>query len=292
MSFKRIAKIASEARPHMVGDGFKVANYIPGPENLARETSPFLVLDYNAPWEVPASGKNRGVGGHPHKGFETVTLVYEGELAHRDSSGGGGVIGAGDVQWMTAGSGIVHQEFQSDAFTKTGGVQHMAQIWVNLPAKDKSAGPKYQSLSAADIGTYQVDDKGSVARVVAGSFKSVKGSAVTFTPVEMYDIRLKKGARVSFDLPESYNTMLLVTKGAVVVNEDKEAAFGDFALFGHSGETVRLQANEDSYVLVLSGQPIHEPITSYGPFVMNTKEEILQAIDDYNAGKFGKIENE
>lgn len=292
MSFKTIRKVISSVSVHMVGDGFKVANYIPGPENLAQETSPFLVLDYNAPWEVAPSGKNKGVGGHPHKGFETVTLVYEGELAHKDSAGGGGTIGAGDVQWMTAGSGIVHQEFQSDRFTATGGVQHMAQIWVNLPAKDKASKPKYQSLSNANMSEYQVDDSGSVVRVIAGDFKGQKGPATTFSPVEMYDIRLKKNAVVSFELPEAYNTMLLITKGKATINEGTEVVFKDFILFGHAGETVSVKAEEDSYILVLSGEPIREPIASYGPFVMNTKQEILQAIDDYNAGKFGKIIND
>lgn len=292
MSFKTIRSVVSGAPTHMVGDGFKVANYVPGPGNLTRETSPFLMLDYNAPWQVPASGRNKGVGGHPHKGFETVTLVYDGEVAHRDSTGAGGAISAGDVQWMTAGSGIVHQEFQSDAFTQSGGVQHMAQIWVNLPAKDKSVKPGYQSLSSRNIGQYTIDDSGSVARVVAGNFKGVKGPAKTFTPVEMYDIRLKKGAAVAFELPENYNAMLLVAKGKVTVNQEREVAFKDFVLFGHVGETIDLKAEEDSYVLVLSGEPINEPVASYGPFVMNTKEEIMQAINDYNAGKFGKIANE
>lgn len=292
MSFKSIEHVISGVSSHMVGDGFKVSNYIPGPGNFKQDTSPFLVLDYNAPWQVPPSDRNKGVSGHPHKGFETVTMVYEGELVHRDSSGGGGTIGAGDVQWMTAGSGIVHQEFQSDDFTRSGGVQHIAQIWVNLPAKDKSVQPKYQSLSRANIGEYKIDASGSVAKVIAGNFKGVKGPATTFTPVEMYDIRLNKEAIAAFDLPETYNTMLLVTKGKVIINEEKETSFMDFVLFGHTGEKISIKAAEDSYVMVLSGEPIHESIASYGPFVMNTKEEIMQAINDYNAGKFGKIKNE
>lgn len=292
MSFKNIRKVISSVPSHMVGDGFKVSNYIPGPENFTQDTSPFLMLDYNAPWQVSASDKNKGVGGHPHKGFETVTMVYEGELAHRDSSGGGGTISAGDVQWMTAGSGIVHQEFQSDDFTRSGGVQHIAQIWVNLPAKDKSVKPKYQSLSNANISEFKIDPSGSIARVIAGNFKGVKGPATTFTSVEMYDIRLNKDSIVTFDLPEAYNAMLLVTKGKVNINEEKEASFKDFILFGHVGETISLKAEEDSFIMVLSGEPIREPIASYGPFVMNTKQEIMEAINDYNAGKFGKIENE
>lgn len=290
MSFKTIHKIVSDVSPHMVGDGFRVSGYIPGPENFAHETSPFLVLDYNAPWQIPAgSGHRRGVGAHPHRGFETVTIVYEGELEHRDSSGAGGKIETGDVQWMTAASGVIHEEFQTDEFTQKGGTQHMAQIWVNLPSKYKMSDPKYQSLTKDNIGVYHIDETGSIARVIAGNFKGTKGPATTFTPVEMYDIRLNKGASVSFELPESYNTMLLISKGRVFINDEKEAAFKDFVLFGHAGETIQLKASEDSYILVLSGEPIHEPIASYGPFVMNTKQEIMNAIDDYNSGKFGKL---
>lgn len=289
MPFKNIKKIISNANPHMVGDGFKVANYIPGPEHFARETSPFLALDYNAPWQVMPSEKRKGVGGHPHRGFETVTLVYEGELEHRDSSGGGGKISAGDVQWMTAASGVVHEEFQTDEFTQQGGVQHMAQIWVNLPAKYKMSKPKYQSLTDDKVGKVKIDENGSIARVIAGDFKGVKGPAETFTPVEMYDIRLAHGGKVEFELPDSYNVMLLITKGKVNINDEKDAAFKDFVLFGHVGETIRLKAAEDSYILVLAGEPINEPIASYGPFVMNTKKEILEAVEDYNSGRFSKL---
>lgn len=292
MSFKTIHKVISDVAPHMVGDGFRVSNYIPGPQNFAHETSPFLVLDYNAPWQIPAGGNHRrGVGAHPHRGFETVTIAYEGELEHRDSSGAGGKISAGDVQWMTAASGVIHEEFQTEEFTKKGGTQHVAQIWVNLPAKYKMSTPKYQSLTKENIGTYQIDEKGSVARIIAGNFKGTKGPANTFTPVEMYDIRLNKDAEVAFELPESYNAMLLISKGKVTVNNEKETTFKDFVLFGHTGETIQLKALEDSYILVLNGEPIEEPIASYGPFVMNTKQEIMNAIDDYNSGRFGKIGN-
>lgn len=292
MSFKRIHQIVSEVTPHMVGDGFQVSNYIPGPQNFAHETSPFLVLDYNAPWQIPAgSAHRRGVGAHPHRGFETVTLVYEGELEHRDSSGAGGEIGTGDVQWMTAASGVIHEEFQTDRFTKNGGTQHIAQIWVNLPAKYKMSEPKYQSLTKENIGIYRIDEQGSLVRVIAGNFKGTKGPANTFTPVEMYDIRLNKDAGVSLELPESYNAMLLISKGKVNINDEKDASFKDFVLFGHVGETIQLKALEDSYILVLSGEPIPESIASYGPFVMNTKQEILDAIEDYNSGRFGKIDN-
>lgn len=290
MSFKNIKKTVESNTPHMVGDGFRVAGYIPGPENLSHETSPFLALDYNAPWQVPAgSGHQRGVGAHPHRGFETVTIVYEGELAHKDSSGAGGVISAGDVQWMTAASGVIHEEFQTEAFTQNGGTQHMAQIWVNLPAAYKMSKPKYQSLTNEHIAVYPVDEAGSMVRIIAGEFKGVRGPAETFTPVEMYDIRLKDAAALTFDIPEKNNTVLLITKGSVRINETKDAVFKDFVLFGHVGEKIKLEALEESYVLVLSGEPIREPIASYGPFVMNTRQEIMQAVDDYNSGRFGKI---
>lgn len=289
MSLKSIDSTAGARAPHMVGDGFRMANYIPGPEGLTQRTSPFLVLDYHAPWKVPASASPKGVGAHPHRGFETVTIVYEGGMEHKDSSGAGGEIAAGDVQWMTAGSGVIHQEFQTAEFARSGGTQHMAQIWVNLPAAHKMSAPKYQSITSENVGRFAIGTGGSVVRVIAGEFKGVKGPAETFTPVEMYDIRLGAGDGVSFDLPESYNTMLLVTKGKVEMNEGKVAGFEEFVLFGHQGKTIELQALEDSYVLVLSGEPIHEPISSYGPFVMNTKQEILDAIEDYNHGRFGKI---
>lgn len=292
MTQKQVKQIFNHAHHHMVGDGFRVANYIPGPNSFSHETSPFYMLDYNEPYNFPPANKKRGVDVHPHRGFETVTVVYEGELEHKDSSGGGGTIGAGDVQWMTAASGVLHEEFQTESFSKNGGIQHMMQIWVNLPAKYKMSNPKYQSITNKDIAQYAIDTNGSTARVIAGDFKGVKGAATTFTPVEMYDIRLVKGAEVTVDLPAAYNTMLLVTKGGVTINGNEKASFKDFVLFKHEGETIHLKAEEDSMIFVMSGEPIKEPIAAYGPFVMNTKEEIVQAIDDYNAGRFGKINKE
>jgi redox-sensitive bicupin YhaK (pirin superfamily) len=289
MSFKNIKKIVSDVRPHMVGDGFKVADYIPGPEKFSHETSPFLALGHNAPWQIAPAEQRKGVGAHPHRGFETVTLVYEGDLEHRDSSGAGGKISAGDVQWMTAASGVLHEEFQTEEFTRHGGVLHMVQMWVNLPAQYKMSKPKYQAIIAEKAGKFHIDEKGSIARIIAGNFKGVKGPAETFTPVEMYDIRLAGGGEVEFELPDSYNVMLLITKGKVHINDGKDAAFKDFVLFGHEGETIRLKAAEDSYILVLAGEPINEPIASYGPFVMNTRKEIMEAMEDYNSGKFGVI---
>jgi len=288
MALKGIRGVFPGASPHMVGDGFRVINYIPGAGDLTKETSPFLMLDYNPPWSIAPAESPKGVGAHPHKGFETVTLVYEGQLVHRDSAGGGGEIGAGDVQWMTAGSGLLHEEFQAESFRLAGGTQHMAQIWVNLPARFKGTPPSYQSISSDQIGSYVVDHQKGRVRVVAGEFRGVAGAAKTFTPVEMYDIRLKKGAHLEFDLPAAYNSMILVAQGEWIIN-GRDASFKDFILFDHEGESIQLTTKSDGYALVLSGEPIDEPVASYGPFVMNTQDEIMQALKDYRAGKFGTL---
>lgn len=288
METKKINRIFNVPNPHMVGDGFRVRNYLPGPFQISQESSPFLMLDYNAPYDFPPSDHRKGVGTHPHRGFETVTVVYEGMLEHRDSSGGGGLIGPGDVQWMTAGSGVLHDEFQTKEISEKGGTQHMLQLWINLPAKHKMSKPKYQAITNDQIGRYKIDDKGSFARVIAGSLKGVNGPASTFTPIEMYDLRLKQGAKLSFDLPSSFNSMLLVTKGSIMVNNQK-ANFQDFVHFGNEGETIKITAEEDSFVFVISGEPINEPIVTYGPFVMNTRREIMEAIEDFNSGRFGTI---
>lgn len=287
---KNIQGIYKGQIPHMVGDGFKVFNYFPHGNPIAEEVNPFILLDYNAPHYFSPSRLPRGVGTHPHRGFETVTIVYEGALAHKDSTGAGGVIRAGDVQWMTAASGILHQEFHEIEFAKQGGTLHAVQLWVNLPAKDKMSPPKYQTLLKKDINAFEVDNRGSVVRIIAGDFQGKKGLASTFTPMHVYDVRLRKDAELSFDLPESYNTMLLVTAGSLLVNHEKSVGFKDLALFGHHGEKIVLKAQEDSIVLVLSGEPINEPFIQAGPFVMNTQQEILQAQKDYNSGKFGRMD--
>ncbi|UKJ09170.1 pirin family protein [Solitalea lacus] len=289
MATKSIKQVLTGASPHMVGDGFRVSNYVPGPYGITRETNPFIMLDYNMPHYFEPSAYRRGVGEHPHRGFETVSIAYEGQIEHRDSSGGGGVISAGDVQWMTAAAGLMHDEFQSQEFAETGGLQHFIQVWVNLPAKDKMSPPKYQAITNDSISTVKIDDKGSVNRIIAGNFKGVNGAASTFTPIEMYDIRMVTGAEVSFDLPALFNTMILITKGSFIINNEQQAKHKDFVLFNHDGETITLKAEEDSYAMVFSGEPINEPIVSYGPFVMNTQEEIIQAINDFNSGKFGSI---
>lgn len=289
MAYKDIDRVIRKSSPHMVGDGFRVIGYLPDGEDSFSKTSPFLVLDYNPPWQVPASDHPKGVGAHPHRGFETVTIVFEGELEHRDSSGAGGRIGAGDVQWMTAASGVLHQEFQSAAFTRQGGVQHMAQIWVNLPARHKMAAPHYQSITHDRIGRYAIDEQGSEARVIAGSLQGVEGPAETYTPLAMYDLHLAAGKTFTFDLPAHYNSMALIISGRVRVNEDRDAAALDFVLFGHAGETIQLHGEEASRILVLGGEPINEPVVSHGPFVMNTREEIMTAMADYRQGRFGTL---
>lgn len=290
MTHKNIEKIIPGKPPHMVGDGFRVISYLPDPHKLnLRRTSPLFLLDYNEPFYFPPTPQCKGVGTHPHRGFETVTIVYEGQLEHRDSSGGGGLIGPGDVQWMTAANGILHEEFQTREISQKGGVQHMVQLWVNLPAKFKKSKPKYQPLTSDRIGSHPIDAAGSVARVIAGNFKGVPGPASTFTPIELYDIRLQAGAYITFDIPAAYNTMLLVTKGQVRINNTQEACFKDFVLFENAGEQISLQATTDSYVLVFAGEPINEPIAHYGPFLMNTREEILESIETFKSGHFGEL---
>lgn len=290
MATKSIKQIYTGTSPHMVGDGFRVANYIPGVNNYAgNELSPFIMLDYNTPHYFPPTPNRRGVGEHPHRGFETVSIAYEGEIEHRDSHGGGGVIHAGDIQWMTAAGGLMHDEFQTENFAKNGGTQHFIQLWVNLPAKNKMDTPHYQAITKEQISEYKIDENGSVVRVMAGNFKDVKGAASTYTPINMYDIRLNKNAKVIFDVSEMHNAMLLVTKGNVTVNGSQAAKHMDFVVFKNEGETITIEATEDSMVFFISGQPINEPLARYGPFVMNTREEIMQAIEDVNAGKFGSI---
>lgn len=286
---KQISKIYTSTSSHMVGDGFRVDNYFPNEQMPFSSLSPFVLLDYNPPCYFPplAVGK-RGVGGHPHRGFETVTLVYDGKLAHRDSMGHSGVIGKGDVQWMTAGSGVLHEEFHEENFTRNGGNLHVVQLWVNLPKKDKMVQAKYQTLLSSNMGILNLDGKGSRLRVIAGKQKGVSGPASTFTPIELYDVTLKKDGSCVFNLPESHNSMILVLQGAVTVNQH-ELKFKDLVQFGHKGEEVRVQAAEDSLFLVLSGEPIQEPVIQSGPFVMNTQEEIYQARADFSSGKLGKL---
>jgi len=285
---KTIEKITPRpAQPHMVGDGFRVYGFIPAAVDR-RSMSPFLVLDFNPEYDFGPSEIPLGVGAHPHKGFETVTIAYKGSVQHADSSGGGGIISEGDVQWMTAGSGILHKEFHEAGFSKTGGPFEMVQLWVNLPAKDKSTKPHYQAITKDRMGRYEIPDNGGVVNVIAGTFNGVNGPAATYSPVHLSNIRLKAGAEVSTSLPENYNTALLIIKGNVVVNGQATGAHS-FVHFKNEGEDILIKASDDAIVLLLSGEPINEPIAAYGPFVMNTQAEIYEAMEEFQAGKFGTL---
>ncbi len=290
MKNKSIENVFAPPAPHMVGDGFRVHNFFPGQLIGKKRMSPFFLMDYGSKIEFTLSNTPRGVGVHPHAGFETVTIAYHGKVAHHDSAGNSGVIGEGDVQWMTAGSGLLHKEYHEKEFSKKGGLFQMVQLWVNLPAKFKKTKPKYQEITNGIMGKYELPDKKSVVEIVAGEYNGVKGPAFTFTPIQLYNARLKKGAVAEFNFPASYNTGFLVIEGNVIVNGNTVPA-DHFVLFKNDGELINLQANEDAVILILSGEPIDEPIAAYGPFLMNKWEEIEQAIHDVNAGKFGLLEN-
>jgi hypothetical protein len=248
-------------------------------------------LDYNARVSFPPSEEPRGVGVHPHRGFETVTIAYHGKVAHHDSAGNSGVIGEGDVQWMTAASGILHKEYQEQEFVRAGGDFQMAQLWVNLPAKYKMSQPKYQGIMNAEMGKVILPNGSGHVDVIAGTFQGVKGAASTFSPIEVYNLHLEKGAEIQFSLPANFNTGILVVKGSATVNGTENAATDHFILFKNDGEEIALRAEEETTLLVLSGEPINEPIAPYGPFLMNTKEELEQAFDDLAKGKFGVLED-
>lgn len=273
----------------MVGDGFRVYNYIPGQFNIQRRMSPFLMLDFNPAYDFGKSEKLRGVDVHPHKGFETVTIAYKGSVAHHDSAGNSGVINPGDVQWMTAGAGILHKEYHEQEFARNGGPFEMVQLWVNLPAKDKGAKPGYQGITAADMGKVTLPDNAGVVNVIAGNFNGTKGPAHTFTDVNLFDIKLKQGGKLQTTIVPTHNTALLVIEGSITVN-GTTANEHAFVLFGSEGDTIDIEASTDSVILLMSGEPINEPIASYGPFVMNTQEEIVSAIQDFQAGKYGHLE--
>jgi redox-sensitive bicupin YhaK (pirin superfamily) len=285
---KKVLGVYGNPEQHWVGDGFPVRSLF-SYDSLGQHASPFLLLDYAGPrWFDPAPVP-RGVGQHPHRGFETVTIVYDGEVEHRDSTGEGGVIGPGDVQWMTAAGGILHEEFHSRAFTRTGGPFRMVQLWVNLPAKDKMAAPGYQSIRDADIPAVELPEGAGRVRVIAGAFDGRTGPARTFTPINVWDLRLKRDAAVTLDLPEGHTSMLVVLSGRVTVNGTQEAGEAEVVLLDRRGETVAVDAAGDASVLVLTGAPIDEPIVGYGPFVMNTEAEIRQAIEAFNGGRFGRM---
>ena len=273
---------------HWVGDGFFVSTYFPSQKLPAERVSPFVLMDYGPPKEfAPAARGKRGVGWHPHRGFETVTLAWEGAVQHRDNAGHAGVIGPGDVQWMTAASGIFHEEYHEEAFTRRGGRMHMMQLWVNLPKKDKMAPPGYQPITAADIPNVPLRGGGHV-RVLAGSYEEARGPARTFTPITILDAQLPEGGRLPVAIPASYNAMAVVAKGRVRAGSFT-ASTGEVVLFANDAPHLELVAEEDSHVILLSGEPLHEPVVQYGPFVMNTVPEIERAILDVNSGKFGPV---
>ncbi|WP_416052433.1 pirin family protein [Cupriavidus basilensis] len=290
---KKISGTYRAPHAHWVGDGFPVRTLF-SQQSLGSHLSPFLMLDHAGPAEFSPAARRRGVGEHPHCGFETVTIVYQGELEHRDSTGQGGRIGPGDVQWMTAASGILHEEFHSEAFTRTGGTLEMVQLWVNLRASDKMAAPGYQTIVSAQIPSVQLPGGAGQVRVIAGEYRgtgeSARGPAHTFTPMDVWDVQLRHGADVDLPAPEGRTVALVVLRGNVLVNGSEAAQAGQMVLLDRAGAGFALAATSDALVLVLHGDAIDEPVATYGPFVMNTEEEIKQALLDFRSGRFGQIE--
>ncbi len=272
-------------RSHWVGDGFPVRSLF-SYNGLGQQISPFLLLDYAGPYNFAPTTSRRGVGQHPHRGFETVTIVYDGEVEHRDSAGHGGVIGPGDVQWMTAGGGIIHEEYHAPRYAKTGGPFRMVQLWVNLPAKDKKAPAAYQGITADAIPTVDLPDGAGTARIIAGEFDGAKGPARTFTPINVWDLRLSPDSDTALALPEGHTALLVVLGGHVTVNGGQPLGEAEVLLLGREGSDVAVHADGGSKLLVLTGAPIDEPIVGHGPFVMNSREEIVEAIEDFNNGRF------
>lgn len=285
---KSVFSILDAPQPHMVGDGFRVSNFFPGGYKI--KMSPFFLLDYNAKVVLPPTDELRGVGVHPHRGFETVTIAYHGAVAHHDSAGNSGVIYPGDVQWMTAAGGILHKEYHEKEFSSKGGPFQMVQLWVNLPAKDKMSKPKYQAIAHKDLALAELTDNGGQVEVIAGSYNGITGPATTFTPLHVYNAKIKAGKSAVFSFPATYNTGFLVIEGEISINGQETARGSQFVYFKNDGEEISVEATEDSLILILSGEPIQEPIAQYGPFLMNNQQEIKQAISDYNEGKFGYLE--
>lgn len=288
MSTKQVEIVLAPKQPHFVGDGFRVHNFIPSGYGLTMERmDPFIMLDYASRYHFPPTGKPKGVGMHPHRGFETVTIAYKGSVAHHDSAGGGGEIKEGDVQWMTAASGVLHKEYHAESFCATGGDFQMVQLWVNLPAKDKMSTPKYQAIENSNIPKIKVE--GGIVEVIAGAYQDHKGAASTFTPINMLNAKLASGGSATFSFPSNHNTCILVIEGEVILNDTEDVPLDHLALFKNEGETFTIKASQDSIVLILSGEPINEPIAAHGPFVMNTREQIMEAFQDYELGKFGEL---
>lgn len=284
----KTAKVLKAPAPHMVGDGFRMHNFFPSGYEI--NMSPFYLADYGSKIEFSARKEPRGVGTHPHRGFETVTIAYHGTVAHHDSTGNSGVILSGDVQWMTAGSGILHKEYHEENYSLAGGPFQMVQLWVNLPAAHKMTTPKYQAIKHSDIAKFNLPDNAGIVEVIAGNYNNLKGSASTFSPIEVYNTRLNAGGKANFSFPKNYNTGLMVVEGAIKVNNKEIVEVDNFVYFENDGINIDIEATENAVVLILSGEPIDEPIFAYGPFLMNTEQEIRQAIDDFNQGKFGYLD--
>jgi quercetin 2,3-dioxygenase len=285
---KKLSFIRRTTERHWVGDGFPVRSIF-SYNDLGKEISPFLLLDYAGPENFPPSEQRRGVGGHPHRGFETVTIVYSGEVEHRDSSGGGGIVRPGDVQWMTAASGLVHEEFHGSEYAKRGGPFEMIQLWVNLSARDKKTPPGYQNITNAQIPQVDLSFGAGTVRVIAGNYQGTEGPAHTFSPMNVWDVRLTAGKSMEFRVPAGWTTALFVLKGRVRLESGEIAGAAELAVFGREDETFAIEALEGTTLLFLNGQPIEEPIVGQGPFVMNTAEEIGQAMDDYRNGRMGRL---
>jgi quercetin 2,3-dioxygenase len=285
---KKVVEVHRYGSRHWVGDGFPVRNLIPG-NSVGEQLSPFLLLDYAGPENFSPTDQPRGVGEHPHRGFETVTIVYDGVVSHRDSTGSGGVIGPGDVQWMTAASGVVHEEMHEKGWAKKGGTFQAIQLWVNLPRAHKMSRPGYQTLLKADIPMVELAGGVGQLRVIAGEFQGIKGPAKTFTPVHLYDVRVKGGSTTEITVPLSFNTAVFVLQGGLSVNGSGQVQEAELVQLDKSGERITFKAMVDTSLLVLAGEPIDEPIARHGPFVMNTKAELVQAVNDYQAGKMGHL---
>lgn len=291
MTTKQVEIVVSPRPAHFVGDGFRVHNFIPGAGRLdMKRMDPFIMLDYNSKFHFNGSERPRGVGVHPHRGFETVTIAYQGKVEHHDSAGGGGIIGEGDVQWMTAAKGVLHKEYHETEWSKKGGIFQMVQLWVNLPAKDKMSNPKYQAIENSAMERVDLGGNGLV-EIIAGNYNGHTGPAETFTPVNMMNAKLNAGGKAEFSFPAHFNTAALVIEGSIIINGEEKVAADHFALFKNEGEMFTIEANEDSVILIISGEPINEPIYPHGPFVMNSREEIMQAFEDFNTGKFGYLED-
>lgn len=285
---KNIQGIYQNKQMHWVGDGFPVNNLF-SYDRFGQAISPFLLLDYAAPYEFKPTHAQRGVGSHPHRGFETVTIAYQGEVTHKDSAGGGGTIKTGDVQWMTAGGGILHEEFHSPEFAEHGGLFEMAQLWVNLPAHSKMTPAKYQAIESTEIPVVSLDDAGSYIRVVAGEYHNTQGAASTFSPVNVWDGYLAAGQTKKFTVPAGHNTLLVVMRGEIMLNGSEQVGSPSVVVFEQADVEFELNAQTDAKFLILTGEPLNEPIEGYGPFVMNNKQEIVEAIHDFNHGKFGQL---